>query len=269
MKNILKIFFVPAIMLFAAWPVVGSVAAAGDPTARPPRVRIGQLVQGRAGGRRLAHVLPSLLSAVASRTTLPVEPEPVIIESFEDPLLFRLPFIYVNFADRADWNLTEVEKQRLREYLERGGFVFIDAGITSEFLRGNTMFGQTHSFPDWEPSPEIRDAFKTVFPELEFQTLPRSHRLFRSFYRGLPDPASLPDSVRDYVIHEKWPDGSYSAVGIKVDGRLAVLATPIISIGWGRDSMGQWTGNISFRIREGAEGLDQRLQTASYGGLRY
>ncbi|OPZ24777.1 MAG: hypothetical protein BWZ02_02760 [Lentisphaerae bacterium ADurb.BinA184] len=261
-------------------PADPSAAPSADPSAapapaplpeplRPNKVRVAQLVAGTAIHRASPNALPSLLAEAARLTTLPVIEQPTILASFEDPALFRHPFVYANFIDRPDWAFTPLEQQNLRQYLERGGFLFIDAGISAEFLREDDRFGQQHSFGEWDACPEIKDAFRAVFPDRTFQPLKRSHDIFRSFFRGLPDPAILPDSVRDYVVNEKWPEGTYSVVAIEVAGRPAVIATPIISMGWGRDPVGNWMGSIAFRILEGGEGLSERLPTASYSGRRF
>jgi len=255
-------------------PLPALPAVAGD--SAPPLlkeqlavVRVAQLRPGRAVTRHYPDALPSLLRHVAEVTSLNVVAEPVIIESFEDERLCQYPFIYVNFADRPDWTLSELEKVNLRGYLERGGFLFIDAGINAEFLRENLEFGQHHSFGEWDACPEIKQAFAAVFPQRTFAPLKRSHPVFRTFYKGLPDAGALPDTVKDYVVKEKWPDGTYSAVGLKVEGRLAVLVTPIIAMGWGKNSLGNWQTTIRFRVLEGTAGLSDYLRTAAYSGARF
>lgn len=243
--------------------------SAARPSAHAPEVRIARLVPGGAINQRYPNALPSLLQQVNEVTTMNAAQQPAIIESFEDPRLFSFPFVYANFADRESWQFTQTEQEQLREYLKRGGFLYIDAGITAEFLRQNPAFGQHHSFGEWQAHPDLQEAFADILPGGEFKPLGRSHDLFRVFYEGLPDPSELPDTVRDFVIDEKWPDGTYSAVGLHVDDRLAVLATPIISMGWGRHPWGEWITTIGFRIREGAEGLSERLATAAYAGERF
>ena len=243
-------------------------AAAAKPP-EGPEVRIGQLVGGEAMGRRYAEALPSLLKHVRDETTLNAVPEPVVLSSFEDERLFELPFIYANFADRADWTFSQAESDNLKSYLERGGFLYIDAGINAAFLRENSLFGQHHSFAEWDACPEIKKAFEPVFPGQEFTPLKRSHPLYRTFYEGLPDTTILPDTVRRYVEEEKWPDGTYSAVALKLNGRIAVLVTPIIAMGWGRNSLGAWSTMIRFRVLEETEGLSSALQTAAYSGERF
>ena len=232
-------------------------------------VRIAQLSPGRAVVRRYKNALPSLLQHIRAETSLNVVPEPILIANFEDERIFECPFIYVNFADRPDWTLSETETLNLRQYLERGGFLYIDAGINAAFLRDNPELGQHHSFGEWQACPEIKTAFEKVFSGKAFQPLKRSHPIFRVFYEGLPDTSILPDTVRTFVEQEKWPDGTYSAVALTVKGRIAVLVTPIIAMGWGKNSLGGWNTTIRFRVRESTEGLEDYLRTAAYSGARF
>lgn len=232
-------------------------------------VRIAQLIQGKTLYRNYANAVPTLLEEINKRTSVKVDLDPAIISSFESDDIYQYPLIYANFADRTDWTFSTLEQRNLKRYLNRGGFIFIDAGINAEFLRKNIRHGQHHSFADWEVSPEIKEAFTTVFPGKQFRPLTRDHRLFEAFYQGLPDPSNLPDTVKEFVVNEKWPHGTYSAVALTVKGRVAVLATPIISMGWGKNQLGNWSTNIRFRIREGTTGLSDYLETAAYSGARY
>lgn len=243
----------------------GVVALAENPSDEEP-IRIVQLVQGNQFRRMYPEALTGLLESVSDQTTLSVDPDPLLIESFDDPAIFKNPFIYVNYADREDWQLTESEKQALKRFIERGGFLFIDAGISASFLGTQNSRAQGQSFAEWRVRPNLAELFKEIVPDTSFRPLPRSHRLFRSFHVGLPDSSVLPDSVREFVVNEKWPQGSYSAMGLEVEGRLAVLAMPVIAMGWGRNEVGRWTRSIGFRIRESAEGLSDRLSEAYASG---
>ena len=232
-------------------------------------VKIAQLIQGKSLFRNYPNALPTLLAEVNKRTSVKMDLDPAIISSFESDEIFEYPFIYINFADRTDWAFSALEQRNVKRYLEQGGFIFVDAGINAEFLRKDVRHGQHHSFADWEASPELKNAFNAIFPEKRFQPLKRNHTIFKSFYQGLPDPTNLPDTVRDFVVNEKWPHGTYSAVALMIKGRVAVLATPIISMGWGKNQLGNWSTNIRFRIREGVSGLSEYLETAAYSGARY
>lgn len=234
-------------------------------------VRVAQLFPATAdyGWRRYANALPSLLRHVAEATHINVVPEPVAISDFADERLLECPFVYANFADRSDWTFSSAEVEQLRGYLDRGGFLYIDAGITASFLREHPELGQHHSYAEWDACPELKTAFAAVFPDTEFQPLRRSDPLFRAFYQGLPDTSLLPDTVRSYTEQEKWPDGTYSAVALRRQGRIAVLATPIVAMGWGKNSLGQWNTTIRFRVLEGTAGLGDYLATAAYSGPRF
>ncbi len=234
----------------------------------PPTVRICQLIQDRNRMHLYPYALPSLLQDLSDRTALNMDPQPIIISSFEDPQLFDAPLLYVNFGQRTDWNLTPAEIKNLRNYLDRGGFMLIDAGISAEFLRDKAA-SQHHSFAEWQARPELVEVMERIYPGRTFDPLPRDHELYRIFYQGLPDPTILPDTVREFVVNEKWPNGTYSMVAMKVNGRISVLATPIVAMGWGKTPLGTWATTIGFRIRESAEKLDERLQTAAYSGVRF
>jgi hypothetical protein len=249
-----------------AQPAANAAGPGDDSSA----LRVVQLVAGEPVRRNHPDGLPSLLAEVSEVTRFAFSPDPVFIRSFDDPRLFSSPFTYVNFADRSDWNLSAAEVSALQDYFQRGGFLYIDAGINAEFLRDNIASGQSHSFADWQVTPVLEQQFERVMPQSEWQSLPRSHPIFRGFHSGLPDPQQLPEAIRDYIINEKWPQGSYSAMGLhSADGRMVAMATPIIAMGWGRDRFGRWSSRISFRVREAAEGMDSRLRDAAAAGPRF
>lgn len=166
------------------------------------------------------------------------------------------------------------ERDALRFYLEQGGFVYLDAGIKASFLGSDLG----HSYAAWEERPEVRELFDQIYPDQPFLPLPRNHQIFRTVYKGLPnnkdlkieaDQKRLPETVLDFVEKEKWPQGTYSFVGLKVKGRLACVASPICAMGWGKDEFGAWIPPISFRIRESADDFDEKLKLASFSGGTY
>lgn len=250
------------------WGVTGCLI--GSAVAAQAAAEVVQLVVGEPLRRHYPAGLSTLLEVVSQETALDFATEPRLIRAFDDPALREAAVVYVNAADRPDWQLASGEVRALRDYLQRGGFLIIDAGVTASFLRGrNAGYAQSHSFAEWEVAPEIAEAFAEVFPENRFEPLPRDHPLFRMFYAGLPPADDLPETTRDFVIHEKWPQGTYSLLALTVDGRVAAVASPILAMGWGRDQLGRWNSNIGFRIRESAEGLDARLAEAAYQGERF
>lgn len=231
--------------------------------------RIGHVSGQSTFARNYPLALISLVKQLNKATGFEIDEQPAILKDFADPTLFNYPVLYINYADRPKWQFSAAEEENLRLYLQQGGFIFIDAGINAEFLRQSKKAGQHHSFANWEITPEVGEAFARIFPEESFQPLKRNHPIYGNFYKGLPDPQLLPDTVRDFVIEEKWPDGTYSLVGLEVNDRLAVLASPILAMGWETDEFGHFAGNISMRIRESADHLDQHLKNALNSGDKY
>lgn len=235
-----------------------------------PEVRIGQLAGNDT--RRFnpyANALPSLLRHIRNATTLNVAEEPLLIENFADPRLRDVAFVYANFADRPEWVFNPEEVRQLRLWLEQGGFLLLDAGITAAFLRDTPGAAQHHSYAEWEASPEVSQAFAALWPDARFEPLRRSDPLYAAFYAGLPDTTQLPDTVRNYTIEEKWPDATYSAAALRRNGRIAVLATPILAMGWGKNSLDQWETTIRFRVLESGVDMDRLLASAAYNGPRF
>lgn len=266
----LLLFFLAGLIVTPAQAAVQQNAPRATASALNKPIKVVQLVQGNSLRRNYPSALPTLLEHISETTTLNVSPDPIFIESFEDPQILQHPFLYVNFADRADWSLTQEEKVNLKRFIDRGGFIYIDAGINASFLREeNAQYAQFHSFAEWRVSPVVENLFQGIYPDKSFQALPRSHALFRAFHVGLPETSNLPETVKDYVVNEKWPQGTYAAMGLQVEGRLAVLAMPILAMGWGKNEMQQWTTFIGFRVRESAEGLSERLSEAAYTGVRF
>ena len=237
-------------------------------------VRVLQLMRVENGTRRYADALPSLLKMLNEQTSGRFDVDPLYISELTDERLFENPILYINCDDQPNLEFPQEEKDALRRYMEQGGFVYLDAGIKASFLRRDLG----HSYAAWEERPEVRELFSQVYPEKSFLPLPRNHEIFRTFFKGLPknedlkikqDQKRLPETVLTFVEQEKWPQGTYSFVGLKVKGRLACVASPICAMGWGKDEFGAWIPPISFRIRESAENFDQELKLASFVGNTY
>ena len=231
--------------------------------ADPDAIRVVQLLKADNLRPRYPDALPSLLRELNEKTTAKFDTSPLVLSNLDEEVLQRHTILYINFDDQAEMTLAEGEIQVLRNFLQRGGFCYVDAGIKAEFIGAN----RGHSFANWEARPELAALFEKVFPGKSFRPLSRDHDIFRSYYQGLPKGDDLPEAIRDFVENEKWPQGTYSFLGLHVDDRLAVLTTPIVAMGWGKDEAGNWISPISFRIRESAE--EARLQAASYTGPKF
>ncbi len=109
-----------------------------------------------AAGRHLMKII-----AETSKTDVTLDTnEPIF--SFDDPQLFKYPFVYL--CEIGFMNLNDKEIAGLREYLLRGGFVMVDD------FRGPRDFAilQAH--------------VKRAFPELELKRLDLSHPVFNCFF---------------------------------------------------------------------------------------
>ena len=210
---------------------------------RSSGIRIVTLMRNLNATRKYPDALPSLLKTMNEETSTRFDTDPLFISELTDDRLMENPILYVNCDDQPNLEFPAEELAALRRYMEQGGFVYLDAGIKASFL-GDLG----HSYAAWEERPEVNELFRQVYPEKSFLPLPRNHEIFRSFYKGLPknrdlmieaNQKRLPETVLTFVEQEKWPQGTYSFVGMKVKGRLACVASPI----W-RDGVGQ--GRVRF-----------------------
>ncbi|MAN37993.1 MAG: hypothetical protein CMI21_10330 [Opitutae bacterium] len=264
MKNLISTFVLLVCSTSLLWPEERlEVKESG--------IRIMQLMRTQNGIRRYPDALPSLLKMMNEQTFARFDTDPLYVSTLTDERLLENPILYVNCDDQPNLEFPQEERDALRRYMEQGGFVYLDAGIKASFLGSDLG----HSYAAWEERPEVKEWFAQVFPEKTFIPLPRNHDLFRTFFKGLPkndylkieqNQKRLPDTVLKFVEQEKWPQGTYSFVGMKVKGRLACVASPICAMGWGKDEFGAWIPPISFRIRESAENFDQNLKLASFSG---
>jgi len=116
--------------------------------------------------------------------------------------IFNFPFIFI--TGHGNINFSDSEVKRLREYLERGGFLYAD--------------------DDYGMNEPFKREMKKVFPNEEMKELPFDHKIYSShfsFPKGLPK------------IHEH--DGKPSqGFGYYIEGRLCVYYTyeTNISDGW-------------------------------------
>lgn len=145
-------------------------------------------------------ILPNLASEINKRTTIKVAPEQATI-SLSSIDLFDYPFIFL--TGHKEIKLSQDETRNLREYLVKGGFLYVD--------------------DDYGLDKSFRQEIEKVFPGMKFEELPFSHPIYHSFY----DFSQLPK------IHKhdgKHPQG----YGIWYQGRLVIFYTyeTNISDGW-------------------------------------
>jgi len=153
--------------LVAGAAVRAEPARAGSPRAAAPRLTIARL-QYDGGGDWYANAssLPNLLSAIRARTTLPVAPEEARIRLTDDRL-WEHPFLHM--TGHGNVTFTDAEARRLREYLERGGFL--------------------HADDNYGLDPSFRREIAKVFPDRPLVDVPLSHPIYHVVYdfpKGIP-----------------------------------------------------------------------------------
>lgn len=145
--------------------------------------------------------LPNLAEALGKRTTVEVvSPEEARVELL-DEALYSYPLVYMNGHGEVRFSQAEVD--RLREYLERGGFLWADDN-----------YGMDRSF---------RREIQKVFPGSRLVELPFRHEIFHTFY-------DLPQGLPKVHEHDGKPA---QALAIFHGGRLVVLYTYQSDIGDG------------------------------------
>ena len=151
--------------------------------------------------------IPNLLKAINERTSLTVEPTEARI-SLKDDRLWDHPFLHV--TGHGEIKLSDLEVTRLREYLNRGGFLHVDDN-----------YGLNESF---------RREIAKVFPDRPLVDVPLTHPIYHIVYDF---PAGLPK------VHEH--DGKPArGFGIFIGNRLAVFYSYESDLGNGWEDPGTY-----------------------------
>jgi hypothetical protein len=151
----------------AAWRAPAAGVGRAAPVAAAPRMTIARL-QYDGGGDWYANPssIPNLLNALATRTTLDVDRTEGRVRLL-DERLWDYPFLHA--TGHGNMRLTDAEVERLREYLQRGGFLHV-----------SDNYGLDESF---------RREIARVFPDRPLVDVPLSHPIYHLVYdfpRGLP-----------------------------------------------------------------------------------
>lgn len=134
----------------------------------------------------------NLLDFMKRETTIKVNPEYVFVDVSSNDI-FNYPFLFI--TGHGNIVLSEIEVERLKKYVEQGGFIYID--------------------DDYGIDKPIRREFKKVFPNQDFVELPFNHNIYHSFY----DFKYGPPKIHEH--NNKPPQG----FGLFVGKRLAVYYT--------------------------------------------
>ncbi len=150
---------------------------------------------------------PVLSAFIRVHTRLNIDPtyHTADVASLED--LCQYPFLFTN-------NLANVRREsdirNVREYLRRGGFIYIDRCVNLSFsLPQETFFQANLAF------------FRKLFPEASIVDFQPEHEIFDSYF------------VAGSLVRSRTPDGHNGIYGVYVDGRfVALLGLANFQCGW-------------------------------------
>ncbi|MCC6239523.1 MAG: DUF4159 domain-containing protein [Phycisphaerales bacterium] len=153
------------------------------------------------------HGLPNLLKHIDESTTLNVQFKRVPVDPGRQDI-FQFPILYM--SGQRDFRFTDEARQRLREYLDHGGVLFVDCAVgSSEF---------DHAF---------RREIAAIYPDRKLGTLPADHPIYRYIF----DVSRVQLAA---LAHQLYPQiNTPQLEAIEVDGTLPVIYSRLsLSAGW-------------------------------------
>ena len=172
------------LLLLGAVVLTDTAQAQADYGFRFVRVRYDNPGGGRGfGGGRFggmwAHDYPAaeenFYIALKRTTAIHVE-EPYLVLELDDDRIFEHPILYL--CEPGYWNMEDEHVERLREYLNRGGFI---------------LFDDFRNDYEWI---NLYEEMKRIFPDIEPQELPPDHPIWSIYYDI--DPVAAPSLVSGY-----------------------------------------------------------------------
>lgn len=115
-----------------------------------------------AGTRSSVCFSDRFLTVAAQRSTINAARRFQAVRLADDEV-YEFPFAMM--TGEGSFTLTDVERENLRRYLERGGFLLTSAGCSSR---------------DWDTS--FRREIRQIFPEYSLETIPEDHEIFRTVF---------------------------------------------------------------------------------------
>lgn len=139
----------------------------------------------------------NLIHSLALYTDIAVAPEGVIVD-LDSPDLFRYPFVFM--TGHLPVRFTNAEAENIRDYVERGGFLFIDD-------HNHDIDGAFHR--------TVTAELDRIFGEGALERVPNDHELYATFFPfedGPPTTSHELNGWGDGIVHEhlfaiRRPDG--------------------------------------------------------------
>lgn len=158
----------------------------------------------------------AIFEMIQTMTNIPFAPERKVV-ALSDPTLFESPFLIVK--GNSALQISESEKRHLKQFIDRGGFVFFDDTLADS--RG--AFGQS-----------VRSLMRDLYPDRPFHRLSADHALYRTFF--------LLRNVAGRRISERYFEGLDVGGGLGGEGRTAVVYSANDLLGaWMKDHLGQYS----------------------------
>ena len=156
------------------------------------------------------NALGNLLALFDKQLSMKVDYDRRLLEP-ADRQLFNYPILFLH--GRRGFSFNSAERKAIKDYLDRGGFLFADAICASK------------PFAD-----SLRAELTAIYPEAQFSRIPPTHPLFTDEFHGfrvgevtLRDP-NLRDESDPLVA--KPVKTSPLLEGLEIDGRIAVILSP-------------------------------------------
>jgi len=145
--------------------------------------------------------VPNFVDYIRDNSNFPVDTIEYQVQ-ISDPDLFRYPFLFA--TGHGTMKFSSEERERLRQYLNGGGFLFI-----------NDSYGMEKS---------VKKEISELFPERELVELPHDHPIYHCFY----DFPNGPPKIHE---HDGKPPRGYAVI---INGRavLYFLVESDIGDGW-------------------------------------
>jgi len=157
----------------------------------------------------------SLMEMLVARTSIPASPDRVDMR-VDDERLFYHPFLYWTGTREFD-PLPEAHVERLRRYMEAGGFLLVDDALSASGVGFDKAFQRE---------------LARIFPGRTLEKLPQDHTINQSYY--LLDKAAGRTANRPYLM------------GVDIGDRTAlVYSANDMGGAWARDRAGQWENNVT------------------------
>jgi len=157
----------------------------------------------------------SLIEIAMARTSLQASPDRVDL-TFDHPRLFYYPFIYWT-GTREFEPLTQKQIERLRLYLEMGGFMLVDDALSAQGVGFDKSFQRELS---------------RLFPGRVLRRLPKEHTIHQSYY--LLDRIAGRTDNRNYL------------TGIDIGDRTPLVYSGVdLGGAWARDRTGKWVNEVT------------------------